>query len=241
MMTFFKTTLRKALPCLALMVMMEISGASYAAGVGLNKTRVIFSNGERSAALGVNNTSNTPWLVQVGVRDERGQDDPNMVVTPPLFRLEANSQNNLRILSTDKGVGFPLDRESVRYVQVAAIPSSAEAMDTHSQLAVAVSFNIKLFWRPNALPEPGEKAYQNVKYEVVNGGLRACNGSPYYLSFNRLVVNGTAIDLNRAPSMLPPFECVQYPHVNAAKQIRWSMINDYGGDSGWFDSRSGNN
>lgn len=229
------TTFLKAIPCMALL-MLGLSGASCAAGVGLNKTRVIFSNGERAETLSVNNGSGTPWLVQVRVQGERGQDDSTMVVTPPVFRLEANSQNNLRILSTDKGAGFPADRESLRYVQVTAIPSSSQAMDSDSQLAVAVSLRIKLFWRPGMLPEPGTKTYQNVKYNTSGNGVQACNGSPYYLSFNRLIIDGQRIDLNHAPSMLSPFGCVHYQHVSAKKQIRWSMINDYGGDTGWFDA-----
>ncbi|HHL0957634.1 TPA: molecular chaperone [Serratia marcescens] len=229
------TMFLKALGGVALAVWC-VTGAVWAAGgVGLNKTRVIFSNGERAESLAVKNNAAAPWLVQVRVLGEHEQDERSMVVTPPLFRLEANGQNNLRILSVDNGAGFPTDRESLRYVQVTAIPSSSQAKDAVSALAVAVGFRIKLLWRPKALPEPGKKAFQNVKYQRQGTGVQACNGTPYYLSFNRLEMEGKSIDLNRSPSMLPPFGCVQYPNMGAVNRIRWSLINDYGGDSGWFE------
>lgn len=217
-------------------VLMTVSSEVPAEGISLNRTRVVFSGGEKAESLGIRNSSGHVWLVQARVLDAEGRNDPSMVVTPPLFRLEAQGQNSVRILSTNDGKGLPENRESLRYIDVSAIPSSEKMSDANSQLVVGVGMRIKVFWRPAILPEPDKKVFSSLEWRHDGDGISGCNGSAYYLSFNRLEINGRLVDLNREPSMVAPAGCVHYPGGGRNSRIRWSVINDYGGDSGWFES-----
>lgn len=216
--------------------LMMASSEVQAEGISLNRTRVVFSAGEKTESLGIRNSSGHVWLVQTRVLDAEGKNDSSMVVTPPLFRLEAQGQNNVRILSTIDGKSLPKNRESLRYIEVSAIPSSEKMSDANSQLVVGVGMRIKVFLRPAILSEPDKKVFASLEWLHDGDGTRGCNSSAYYLSFNRLEINGRLVDLNREPSMVAPGECVHYPDGGHNSHIRWSVINDYGGDSGWFES-----
>nr|WP_246550909.1 molecular chaperone [Photorhabdus caribbeanensis] len=210
-----------------------------AAGISLNKTRVIFTQGERAQTLTVVNTTHQAWLVQVRITEDQEKTAPAFVVTPPLFRLEANSQNSLRILPTFNQPPFPVDRESLGYVQMNAIPATQQMMGEHirEQASMSVGMRIKFFWRPRNLPLLPEEAYGQLRFQSQPDGIEACNPSPYFLSLDSLTLDGQALDLNRYPSMIAPQDCVTYAGLVGKKSVNWSMINDYGGVSKIFTVR----
>ncbi|QXF32660.1 hypothetical protein CE143_05335 [Photorhabdus luminescens] len=207
-----------------------------AAGISLNKTRVIFTQGARAQMLTVVNTTSQAWLVQVRITGDQAKTAPAFVVTPPLFRLEANSQNSLRILPTFNRSPFPVDRESLGYVQMNAIPAAHQMANEHTrdQASMSVGMRIKFFWRPQGLPMLPEEAYGQLRFQSQSDGVKACNPTPYFLSLDSLTLDGQALDLNRYPSMIAPRDCVTYAGQQDKKSVSWSMINDYGAASNRF-------
>ncbi|AWK40724.1 hypothetical protein A4R40_03905 [Photorhabdus laumondii subsp. laumondii] len=207
-----------------------------AAGISLNKTRVIFTQGARAQTLTVVNTTPQAWLVQVRITGDQEKTAPAFVVTPPLFRLEANSQNSLRILPTFNLPPFPVGRESLGYVQMNAIPAAHPMANEHArdQASMSVGMRIKFFWRPHGLPMLPEQAYGQLRFQSQPGGIKACNPTPYFLSLDSLTLDGQTLDLNRYPSMIAPQDCVTYAGQAGKKAVSWSMINDYGGASNLF-------
>ncbi|WP_118985125.1 fimbrial biogenesis chaperone [Photorhabdus sp. CRCIA-P01] len=210
-----------------------------AAGLSLNKTRVIFTQGERAQTLTVVNTTPQAWLVQVRITENQEKTAPAFVVTPPLFRLEANSQNSLRILPAFNRPPFPMDRESLGYVRMNAIPATQSVTDepVRDQASMSVGMRIKFFWRPRDLPMLPEEAYGQLRFQSQPDGIKACNPTPYFLSLDSLTLDGQALDLNRYPSMIAPQDCVTYVGQGGKKSVSWSMINDYGGASNLFTAK----
>ncbi|WP_158233091.1 MULTISPECIES: fimbrial biogenesis chaperone [unclassified Erwinia] len=129
-------------------------------------------------------------------------------------------------------------QEEIGYLRVTAIPPAdipaSVGSGTRGQLGVSVENIIKLIWRPRALTVPGAEVFRNVHFQTVPQGIKACNPGRYYLSFNRLRVDGALLDLNALPSMLAPGECVLYPVKG--NTVSWSVIDDYGGDSGEYSA-----
>ncbi|EQC01631.1 hypothetical protein B738_03160 [Photorhabdus temperata subsp. temperata M1021] len=210
-----------------------------AAGISLNKTRVIFTQGERAQTLTVVNTTPQAWLVQVRIMKDQEKTTPAFVVTPPLFRLEANSQNSLRILPTFNQPPFPVDRESLGYMQINALPATQRVTDepVREQTSMSVRMRIKFFWRPRSLSLLPEEAYGQLRFQSQPEGIKACNPTPYFLSLDSLTLDGQTLDLNRYPSMITPQDCVTYAGLVGKKSMSWSMINDYGGASKIFTAR----
>ncbi|MBN7874837.1 molecular chaperone, partial [Providencia rettgeri] len=60
------------------------------------------------------------------------------------------------------------------------------------------------------------------------------NNSPYYISLNKLSVNGVKIDLNmkKRNTMISPFDSFSYitPANGRNGIVKWTVINDLGGE-----------
>ncbi len=70
------------------------------AGIVMGGTRVIYQEGKREAAISVTNAdTHTPYLVQSWVENYAENDKARVpfIVTPPLFRLDPEQNNVLRI------------------------------------------------------------------------------------------------------------------------------------------------
>lgn len=95
---------------------------SHAAGIQIGRTRVIYDANKKEVALSLTNTEKElPWLIQSWIDTGDGKTRGPFIVTPPLFRLEPQKEQNLRI--TWSGQALPTDRESLFYMNVRTIPA----------------------------------------------------------------------------------------------------------------------
>lgn len=146
---------------------------SKAFSVKLGATRVIYHAGTAGATLSVSNPQNYPILVQSSVKAEDKRSPAPFMVMPPLFRLEANQQSQLRIVRT--GGDMPTDRETLQWVCVKAVPPENEPSDTQAKgatLDLNLSINVcdKLIFRPDAVKGTPEGVAGNL-----DGWRRATN------------------------------------------------------------------
>ena len=104
-------------------------------GLQLSQTRVIFDARAKDTQATIKNNSGRVYLIKADVfatPDGRNtQTDPKsavpFMVTPPLFRLEPNSQNSVLIVRNG-AAQLPADRESV-LSEFLAIPSTSDAAE----------------------------------------------------------------------------------------------------------------
>jgi len=196
------------------------------AGVIVGGTRLVYQAGSKEGALSINNPEKTtPYLIQSWV-DNFQETDSNKVpfiITPPLFRLDADQENILRIVYT--GNNLPQDRESIFWLNVKSIPATVASLN--NQLQITVKTRIKLIYRPVGLSEVPEKAYQKLVFSHQGDRFTAHNPTPYYISFNALSVDGKDVD---NPGMVAPGEDSSWTvPSNAGSKVTWSAINDFGG------------
>lgn len=215
---------------LGMMVVVSVQAAS--GGVGFSRNRLIFPAGERAISLSVTNRGTDPqdvFLVQAGVSaDPSQQQKAPFMVTPPLFRLEPDSQNEMRILPV--GANLPADRESVFYFAATVIPSTPErGKPGVSQVTFATRTILKLFWRPAGLKMAPQASPDMMRFVREGGALVVKNPTPYYQSIASLDIDEQAQDLNKGPSMVAPFSELRFPGHGAARQVTWQVMNDYGG------------
>lgn len=220
--------------------MMFCSIFSYANGFGINAMRLIYPEGKKDISTTVRNTTNdVVYLVQAGMsRAQKSMVSAPFTVTPPLFRLEPNSVNSIRIAlnTTD----LPRDKESVFYLHTSALPASKKtnndqlSNDIPTSIQFAVGNIIKVFYRPANLLTTPEEAQKNLKFLATGSGLKAINDSPYYVSLSGLKVGGRKVSLNTPDElMIPPFGSHVYPVKNTTGIIEWSTINDIGGNNAY--------
>lgn len=194
------------------------------AGIVMGGTRVIYQEGKREASISVTNADvHSPYLVQSWIENYAENDKSKVpfIVTPPLFRLDPEQENVLRINFI--GADLPHDRESVFWLNVKSI-SPTQKGDAN-KLQVNIKSKFKIFYRPHGLAGDPEKACQMLTFKIVGNRLVAQNPTPYFVSFFTLSVGGDDID---EPGMIGPLTRKEWP-VNGSGTVKWRAINDFGG------------
>lgn len=207
-------------------VFFSLVSFSSVAGIIMGGTRIIYNEGDREASLSVTNAdSHVPYLVQSWIENyssNKAERAP-FIVTPPLFRLDPEQKNILRITFT--GSQLPTDRESVFWLNVKSISPSQKGISNKLQVNIKSMF--KIFYRPAGLPGDPATAWEKLEFHCSGRRLIAVNPTPRFISFYSITVADREID---EPGMIAPLTGKEWP-VEHCGQVKWRAINDFGGIS----------
>lgn len=213
---------------LALLPLWHSAAANAAINVGA--TRLIYDGASNETNLTVSNRGDTsPYLVQswvsrFGTDNQESVDE--FIVTPPLFRLDANKENILRVIFMG-GVDVPQDRESLYLMNVKAIPAMSDDQKDKNVLQIALKTTIKLFYRPAGLKRSLKDAVAQVSWKAQARTLAFKNASRLHVVISQLKLNGKPIP--HAPEVLRPGEAGELPiPAKAGDAVSLSYIDDYG-------------
>jgi len=224
----FKNSLkRNALLSLAFLPLF-ISAASFAGGVSLGGTRLIYPAGNSQVSMPVNNSDDKAvFLIQSWVEDENGVKTEDFVITPPLFVIQPQKENTLRVMYVGSKV-LPTDRESVYWLNVKAIPSASPNIKNKNVLQLAILSRIKLFVRPDNLPLKSAEAPQKLRFHRNGEQLTINNPTPYYITLVQLKTGNTKLP----NTMVAPQTkaSVSIPG-NAQGAITYQTVSDFGANS----------
>ncbi|HHA2288280.1 TPA: fimbria/pilus periplasmic chaperone [Enterobacter asburiae] len=194
-----------------------------AGGVALGATRIVYPQGAPQVSLPVNNTDEKArFLIQSWVEDAAGKKTRDFSVTPPLFAIEPQKENTLRISHTGS-TPLPADRETLYWFNSKAIPQASEETRSMNTLQVASLSRIKLFVRPAGLQPKPIEAPEKLRFSRSAGELVIHNPTPYHITLVSLK-DGAAELPN---TMVAPMsrEAVKSP---GSGPVTFRTINDYG-------------
>ncbi|MDE1180339.1 fimbria/pilus periplasmic chaperone [Paraburkholderia sp.] len=214
------------------------------ASVTIGATRVVYPLDQREVTIKLNNDSREPSLVQVWMDEGNADAKPGevkvpFVITPPIFRMEAQKSQTLRVIYSGEAV--PQDRESVYWLNVLDIPPKAAAKAEVNTLQMAFRTRIKVFVRPAKLPGKPEEAPSRLSWKIVpspdgNGhALSVTNPTAYHVSFSEVDVVGSANTFrNEKGGMVAPHatEIIPVATLTTVPQgatVHYTAISDYGG------------
>lgn len=202
----------------------------HAAGVVMGATRVIYDeNLADEATITIRNKDQYElFLVQSWIDDEKGNRKTPFVVTPPLFRLDPNKENMLRIIKTTVGQ-LPKDRESVYWLNVKAIPPSANPNE--NTLQIAIKTRMKLFYRPKGLSGEPLEAAAKLKWKISGNQLIVTNNMPFSVTLSSVTLANQSV---AKVDLVLPFSQQHYrltAKQQSARQLNYTIINDFGGVS----------
>ncbi|MFC4525844.1 fimbria/pilus periplasmic chaperone [Dyella halodurans] len=220
-----------------------LCAASAHASVVIGGTRVVFpaKNGEVTVRL--SNLGSSPALVEAWIDSGDVHSTPDKVdvpfiVTPPLFRMEANRDQSLRIIGTPSQL--PADRESLFWLNVLEVPPKPTGLEAEGKntLQFAIRSRLKLFYRPANLAGDPLKAPASITWKVVADGkgfaLEARNPTPYYVTFTNVSISVNGTTYAAETGMVAPQGSLQLPVKGLAQapangtSIDYTAINDYG-------------
>lgn len=205
-----------------------LAGSCHAA-ISLNLTRIIFSGGKHEASVTVKNQGDD-ILVQSWLESSTSANAPlPFAITPALVRLNAQSQQLLRILY--QGTGMPQDRESMIWLNVQEIPKKSKNSNT---LQIAIRQKIKIFYRPQGLPGSATQAPEMLiwQFTPAKGSVTVTNPSAYYVNMVDIKRQHAGARADKDILMLAPQESRHFV-LNAATispgVLTFGVINDFGG------------
>lgn len=210
--------------------------------VKLGSTRVIYNPDSSGATLSVSNVLDYPMLVKSQVFNEDKKTDAPFIVTPPLFRLEAQQQSRLRIVRT--GGDMPTDREKLYWLCVTGIPPKSDdawaqgekGVPDHATLNVQISVSscVKLMVRPAALKGDPTNVASSLTWQHQGNQLKVSNPTPFYMNLGTVQVGGKKVE---NLSYIPPFGSTSFSLPSGASgEIDWTLVTDFGGSSRTYKS-----
>ena len=213
--------------------------------VKLGATRIVYNPDSSGATLTIINPQDYPILVQSKTYLEDRETAAPFVVTPPLFRLEANQQSRIRVVRT--GGTIATDRETLFWLCVTGVPPKPDDVwgqdkdgkirtPTTATLEVQLRVNncIKLFIRPASLKGDASDAAASITWSRQGNTLRAVNPTPFYINLKELSVGNKKVE---SLEYISPHSERRFPlPAGASGPVTWKVINDYGGDSRPFQA-----
>jgi len=155
------------------------------AAIAMDRTRIIYDGENKAISLSISNKNTSyPYLAQAWLEDIDGKKIKSpFLITPPLQRIEATKESQVKIQALSQVQLLPQDRESVYYFNLREIPPTS---DKANSLQIALQTRVKFFYRPagikidqsnnNAIAEKISLEKQGDRYVVKNE-------SPYYFTF----------------------------------------------------------
>lgn len=135
----------------------------HAAGIQIGRTRIIYDAAKKEVALPLqNNDKELPWLIQSWTDTGDGKTHGPFIVTPPLFRLDPQKEQSLRI--TWNGTTLAGDKESLFYMNVRTVPATATDEGDKNVLRLIYKTRLKLFWRPVGLSGTPSESCKNLRF-----------------------------------------------------------------------------
>lgn len=199
-----------------------IINTSYA-GVIISGTRVIYNEGNKNVSINVKNPDKMPYLIQSWIDDFEEKKQSKFTITPPLFRLNPDKENTLRIFLTEEGL--PSDQESLFWLNIKTIPATEK---TENSLQIAFKTQMKLIYRPKSLKDVNfEEEQKKLSWSKERGKVIVYNPTPYFMNFQTIKFNGKLVD---DVSYVKPFSTKSFDinDNNEHGLISWELINDYG-------------
>ncbi len=220
----------KAFLCLPVIA----STLCHAAGVQIGRTRIIYDAAKKEVSLPLqNNEKELPWLIQSWTDTGDGKTRGPFIVTPPLFRLDAQKEQSLRI--TWNGTPLSTDKETLFYLNVRTVPATSADDDGKNVLRLIYKTRLKLFWRPTGLAGTPSETCKNLRFARHAGQLTVINDGAFYSVFDSLSIGTKKIE---KADMVGPTSRIMLPLPDSAQSanVSWRCITDYGNASEKYTS-----
>lgn len=190
-------------------------------GVGLDRTRVVFKDGEMRQNFGVVNNMPSPILVSSWITDFKGKSSDAFIVSPSIYQLRANGTGKGLIQLVDE---LPQDRESVFWLVVNTVSAGKQE---GQQLKAAIGQKIKVFYRPKGLIGNATSAGSKLIWNYKNNKLVASNKTALSVTVGDIYLNNKRQNLT---GLIMPYSEYTWDIGFDPRGANYSIIDEFGGE-----------
>ncbi len=233
---------RKKLKKASLFLTVALLGAAMQveANVVIGGTRIVYMSKDSDVSVRLTNDNNKPVLVQVWVDDGDMNAAPKDIRTPftvptPVFRMEPQKSQMVRLIFSGEIKPLPKDRESLFWLNTLEIPALSAEEKSKNILQMAFRNRIKIFYRPVELKERISSAPGELSLSSTGNKLKVINPTPYHVSFSSIefAVDGKKYQHDGggmvAPKSESEFTLKGSNNLNfSVGKINIGVLNDYG-------------
>lgn len=200
---------------------------SYAGGVSLGATRLVYPTSKDQVTLKIYNTDEKGnYLVQSWITDKNDKKVKDIIVTPPLFIIKSGTDNLLKVVYTGDKQSLPVDREQLYFLNAKVIPSLTEQeQKSENSLLISTTTRIKVFIRPDAIKDDPLESYKQITCSNEAGKITLTNSSPFYINLVSISNNGMKIS---DAETIAPMSSVFVNGSAKGNSLSFNFINDYG-------------
>ena len=203
--------------------------------VTINKTRVIFNEGDKVATITLNSNNERDSLIQLWVDNGELEAKPStidvpFILNPQIKELMPNQAQVVKIRHI--GNNKPQQNEELYWLNLLEVPKKVESEKNYIQLAYRT--RIKLFYRPSNINEKSQsESSESLIFSLVNDTLEIKNISPFYIT----IINVKEKDrddyrlIENSNFMISP-KSSKYLTIDSrsySKEFKYTYINDWGG------------
>ncbi|MBC3299815.1 fimbria/pilus periplasmic chaperone [Pseudomonas sp. SWRI18] len=150
-----------------------LCGIAVADGMQPETTVVILNEEDGEATLNIKNTDPGPALLHSVIENIPEDQEPLLIVTPPITRVEAGDTQLVRFISTLKA---PLKTQRLKRVSFEGIPQARTPGG--ATIGITLRQNLPLILHPKGLPRH-DAPWQLLTWTREGGQLKVHNGSAY--------------------------------------------------------------
>ena len=179
----------KLTPLKALSLMLLGTALNAHAAINLDRTRIVFPEGDKASSLKVDNQSKTlPYLALSWIEDENGRkEDSHFMALPPIQRIEAGASSQVRSVKQAAVGQLPKDRESLFYFNLREVPPNSGASEARVPVPEST---------PIARPQPPARAIS--RSWRLSPTIASCDGLRPVSSQKARMVSGAGFGLATA-------------------------------------------
>ena len=207
----------------------------------IHGTRAIYPSNAKEITIQLSNDGTKPSLVQAWIDDGDANTTPDQsqapfIISPPIFRVEPQRGQALRITALPKTSALNQNQESLFWLNVLDIPPKPKEQENsevpENYLQLAIRSRIKLFYRPSGLKEDVALAPSKLQWTRSGSSLNVKNPTPYFVTITAIysAQDNKTVDILDHGAMLKPFSTEKLAiSTTPIGKLTFNTLNDYGG------------
>ncbi|GIU32450.1 pilus assembly protein [Shewanella sp. MBTL60-007] len=218
------------------------------AGVGLDRSRFVYTVGTKNAQFRLVNYNAYPVIVSLWIDSGDINATPEsttapLIVSPPIVQLKAKEVTTAKLIDAGIAERLPDDRESLLWLNVLEQPplekqTMTEQAMTEQVMAIAMQVQYKVFVRPTSIKPSSDDALRQVSFRLLTRQqaapiLQLHNPTAYHLNLKQLQLLGGCRQKVVINDVLKPFaeKAISLDasvQASCVETVEYRVINDEG-------------